>query len=119
MQKETLIVDAFIAPQMFDARTQEIARSSNHSMNRVSLFEEQFGQVRAILASDAGDQSGFGVPVHRLPVGSAPINEGWRSHKENPGICRGVLVPGDLFPKSLPEALFVPDRFPGKLRASP
>jgi hypothetical protein len=61
MQEETLIVDVFGAPQMFDARAQQVAGSPNNSMNRVPFFEKQFRQVRAILAGDAGDEGGLWI----------------------------------------------------------
>ena len=37
MQKKTMVVNIFVAPQMFDARAQKVARSPNDSMNGVAF----------------------------------------------------------------------------------
>ena len=84
MQEETLVVHAFIAPQMFDARAQEIARSPNNSMNGVPFSEKQFRQVRPILAGDAGDKRSLWISIHQRGFRLAPINEGYGSHKGEP-----------------------------------
>ena len=64
MEKQTLAVDLFVAPQMLDPRTQQIARPADDSMNGVAFFQKQLGQIRAVLAGDAGDES-YPFVTHR------------------------------------------------------
>src|SRR6202022_5020758 len=56
MEKQTLAVDLFVAPQMLNPRTEQIARPADDSMNRVALFQKQLSQIRAVLPGDAGDE---------------------------------------------------------------
>jgi hypothetical protein len=41
---------------MLNTRSHNVAGAPNNSMNRVTLGEEQFGQVRTVLAGDSRDQ---------------------------------------------------------------
>jgi hypothetical protein len=84
MQEETFVGHALIAPQMLDARAQEIARSPNNSVNGVPFSEEQFRQVRAVLTGDAGDKRSLWISIHQRGFRLAPINEGFGSHKGEP-----------------------------------
>jgi hypothetical protein len=102
MQEETFVVHAFIASQMFDPRAQEIARSPDNSMNGVPFSEKQLRKVRTILAGDAGDKRSLWISIHQLGLGLAPINEGYRSHKDEPRIGRTVIAGGNLFPNRCP-----------------
>jgi hypothetical protein len=78
MQEKTFVVNVFVAPQMFDARAQEIARSPNNTMDGVPFSEKQFRKVRTILAGDAGYQRSLWVSIHQLAFRLTPISEGYR-----------------------------------------
>ena len=56
MEEEPVTVNRLIRAQMVDTGTEEIARSPNDTMNRVSFLEEQLRQIRAILTGDARNQ---------------------------------------------------------------
>ena len=115
MQEEAFIVDVFVAPQMFDARAQEIARAPNDSMNGVPFSEKQFRQVGTILAGDAGDERSLWISIHRLFVQhqSAKALAGTRT---NPG-CLLRPPPEIRFRPRLDRRSFV-RRFVARLRGS-
>src|ERR1044071_1496484 len=54
MQKKTALVDFRIVQEMVEPET--VAGGANNSMNLVILFQQQFGQIRAVLAGNAGDE---------------------------------------------------------------
>ena len=56
MKKEVFAVNIFVPSQMFDARSEQIARSANNSVDSVTFAQKQIAQIRAILTSNAGDQ---------------------------------------------------------------
>jgi len=60
MQEQTSAALMRILVDVIDTARRERARSTNKAVNRVALFEQQFGKIRAILASDSGDESSFG-----------------------------------------------------------
>ena len=64
MQKQSVPVNLVIAPEMFDARAEQIARPANDSVNNVILFQKQLGKIRAILAGNTRDQSDLIVILH-------------------------------------------------------
>ena len=45
---------------MIEAESNCIAGASDKSVDGIAFFEEQFGEVRAVLAGDAGYECGFG-----------------------------------------------------------
>src|ERR1700731_3819931 len=64
MQKQSVTGNLFIVPQMFDARTEQIARAPHDSVDRVAFLQEQLGQIRAVLSGDAGDERGLVGILH-------------------------------------------------------
>ena len=54
-----------IAVQMLNPRSVWVWSASNNAMNGVALFKQQFSQVRAVLARDAGNK-GYFVHFWRL-----------------------------------------------------
>jgi hypothetical protein len=44
---------------MLDPRTQQIAGPPHDSVNGITFFQKQLGQIRAILPGDAGDEGNF------------------------------------------------------------
>src|SRR5947199_2392831 len=59
VEKQASTVNFFIAPQMLDARSQQIARAPHDSMHSVIFLQEQFRQIGTVLASDSGNQGNF------------------------------------------------------------
>ncbi len=55
MQEETPLVNSLIPPQVFNARSRQIARPPDHAMHDISLLQKKLREVRTILAGDAGD----------------------------------------------------------------
>src|SRR5205085_2908950 len=82
MEKETLVIDVFIAAQMLDARAEKIACSPNDSMNGIAFFQQQLGQIRAVLTSDAGYERSLRILVHRSEIPQTQFNEAVLSHKK-------------------------------------
>ena len=64
VEKEASSIQLSIPSKMVDARAQEIASAPHDAVHRVPLFQEQFGQVRAILTGDPGDQRDFVAISH-------------------------------------------------------
>jgi hypothetical protein len=64
VQEKAFAVDVFVAPQMFDARPQQVARSPNNSVNGVPFSQKQIRQVRTILAGNAGDERSLLISIH-------------------------------------------------------
>ena len=64
VEKEASSIQLWIAPKMLDARSQQIASASHDAVHRVPLFQEQFGQIRAILTGDPGNQRDFVAISH-------------------------------------------------------
>ena len=50
------LVDGFVRAQMFDARTQQVARPPNDAVHGVTFRQQQFGEIGTILTGDAGDE---------------------------------------------------------------
>jgi hypothetical protein len=48
-----------VSIQMINPPRAEATASSHDTMNLIAFFEKEFGQVRAILSSDACDNSGL------------------------------------------------------------
>ncbi len=59
MEKESHAVDVRIGVKMINAGSVECAGAANNAMDFVALLQEQFSQITAILACDAGDQRAF------------------------------------------------------------
>lgn len=55
MQIDSAIRMPCVGKEMIDATAIEGGRAPNHSMNFIPLLQQQFCQVRTVLASDAGD----------------------------------------------------------------
>ena len=87
MQEEAFVVNVFVAPQMFDARAQEIARSPNNSMNGVPFSEKQFRKVRTILAGDAGDERSLWISIHHSPFVQHQSAKAIARTRTNPGLA--------------------------------
>ncbi len=56
MQKQLVIGNLFIAPQMLDARAEQIARAPHDPVDRVPFLQEQLGQIRTVLSGNSSDQ---------------------------------------------------------------
>ncbi len=52
MQEETPLVNSLIPPQVFNARSRQIARPPDHAMHHISLLQTK---LRTILAGDQRD----------------------------------------------------------------
>jgi hypothetical protein len=63
----------WILVKMFDTTRIETTRAPQHAMDGVTLLQEQFGKVRAVLASDPGDQRNFRHAI----IPSRVISENW------------------------------------------
>ena len=50
---------------MVDARSQQIASAPHDAVHRVAPFQKQFGQIRAVLTGDPGNQGEFLGIFHR------------------------------------------------------
>src|SRR3981081_2854645 len=59
MQEHLLTVNLFIAAQVLDARSQQIARSTNDAVNGVTLFQKELREIRAVLPCDTSDERNF------------------------------------------------------------
>jgi hypothetical protein len=53
------VSDEVIHVKVFDPFRIEAGGTADESMDLVALVEEEFGEVRAVLASDAGDECAF------------------------------------------------------------
>jgi len=71
MQEQALPIDRRVAAQMLDTRSQQITGSAHKTMDSIATFEQQLGQVGAILAGNAGDQCGLCLVFHGSPQESA------------------------------------------------
>src|SRR5437868_3132393 len=56
MQKKTDAVNVRVDVKMIDAGSVEGARPPDYSVNLVTFFQQQIGQITSILAGDPGDQ---------------------------------------------------------------
>jgi arylsulfate sulfotransferase len=82
VQKQTLVVDLGVAPQMLDPRAEKITRPPHDPVDRIALSQKQLGQIRAVLSGDTRNQRDLVVthgddlsmkganskPMRRLPV---------------------------------------------------
>lgn len=59
VKEKTYAGEMGVAEEMVDARGVERARPPDDSVDFVAFGEEQFGEVRAVLAGDAGDEGFF------------------------------------------------------------
>src|SRR5205823_8720016 len=67
MKKQNFIVNFLVAPQMLDALAKQVTRAPDNAMNGVAFLQKHFGQIRAVLAGDAGDQCSL-VAIHRIEL---------------------------------------------------
>ena len=56
VQEHAHAVDVRVGVKMIDARRVEGAGAPDDTVNFVAFFEQQIGQVTAVLAGDAGDE---------------------------------------------------------------
>src|ERR1700686_2615908 len=56
MQEQLVIGNLFIAPQMLDARAEQIARAPHDPVDRVPFLQEKLGQIRTVLSRNSTDQ---------------------------------------------------------------
>ena len=61
MQKEAQVRHMRIAVEMIDAIRIDERRPPLHAMDDIAFLDEQFGQIGAILAGDAGNQCDFRI----------------------------------------------------------
>src|SRR5205085_921139 len=94
MEEEALAIDIFVAAQMLDARAEKIARSPNDSMNGIAFFQQQFGQIRAVLAGDTGYKRTLRILVHRSEIPQTQFNEAALSYK-NERVSSSVAAVSD------------------------
>jgi hypothetical protein len=59
VQDEVPVVDMRILVQVVDARGVEARGSALDAMHLVALLQQEFGQIGAVLAGDAGDEGDF------------------------------------------------------------
>lgn len=59
MKEKAHAVDMRIAVEVVDTRSVERARPTDYAVDLVSLGEEQFGEIGAVLAGDASDEGFF------------------------------------------------------------
>ena len=71
VEKQASTVNFFIAPQMLDARSQQIASAPHDAVHRVPLFQKQLAQIGAVLTGDSGNQRDFVRIVHTSRVSLA------------------------------------------------
>ena len=64
MQLDALVVDPRVLIQVVDAVGIEQAGTALDAMNLIAFVEQQFGEVRAVLASHAGDEGNFVFLAH-------------------------------------------------------
>src|SRR5437667_11527426 len=76
MQKQSVLVNPFIEPQMLDARTEQIARAPLDPVDRIAFLQEQLGQIRTVLSGNSRDQRGLVGILHgeRLNVQLSTVN---------------------------------------------
>ena len=60
MQFEAGIVQVRVLVNMVNPLRVEEAAAALDAVNHIALFEQKLGQVRTVLASDAGDECDFG-----------------------------------------------------------
>ncbi len=63
MQEQTDPVDVRVGVEMIDARSVKRARAADDAVDFVALFEQQIGQIAAVLAGDARDERFFHVVI--------------------------------------------------------
>jgi hypothetical protein len=63
VEKEPDIRQMRVLIEMIDPAAVEAARAADEAVHLVTLVEEEFGQIRAVLAGDSREQGFF----HRLP----------------------------------------------------
>ena len=55
VQEQLLFIDVVVAIKLVESRAFQRAAAAHNAMHFVALFEQQFGQVRTVLACDSGD----------------------------------------------------------------
>jgi hypothetical protein len=75
VQNELAVVDVRILVEMVDPVGVEQGGAAFDAVDGVAFLEQEFGQIRAILAGDASDQCGFSHAV----IGSAVSGNGVQS----------------------------------------
>ncbi|MCY1531169.1 hypothetical protein D9M68_663870 [compost metagenome] len=63
VQVEAGVVHMRVLVDVVDALGVELAAAALDAVNDVALFEQQLGEVRAVLAGDAGDEGDLGLGV--------------------------------------------------------
>ena len=64
MQLEAGVVHMRVLVDVVNALRVERAGPALDAVDRVAFFQQEFGKIRAVLAGDAGDESGFGLSGH-------------------------------------------------------
>ena len=66
MEKKTVAAEFFLAPQVLDARAEQVTGSPHDAVNHVAFFEQQLRQIRPILTGNTGDQRNFRSVRHGI-----------------------------------------------------
>jgi len=59
MEKETDVGEMWVLIEVVDATAVQTARAADEAADLVAFGKKEFGQVRAVLAGDAGDEGFF------------------------------------------------------------
>ena len=70
MQHEVAVANVRILVDVIDPRRVEQAGPALYAMHHIPLGEQKFRQVRAVLAGDASDESGFLLRVAHFRIKS-------------------------------------------------
>ena len=62
-EEQFFAVNFVVATKVFDTRAKQIARSPDNPVNGVAFCQKRLGQIRTVLAGDAGDQSSS-IAIH-------------------------------------------------------
>jgi len=66
VQKQAFFIDRRILIQAFQSRSGQCAGPSDKAVNFVAFLQKQFGEVRTVLAGDAGDESDWRGQATRI-----------------------------------------------------
>jgi four helix bundle protein len=64
MKEKPFLVERFILSQMVNPGALQIAGSSDQAVDGIALLQKNLGEIRTVLAGDAGNESGFGRGLH-------------------------------------------------------
>jgi len=59
MQEQAFVQQVRIVVQVIDPKGVERTAAAYDAVHGISFFKQQFGEVAAVLAGDAGDEGGF------------------------------------------------------------